>query len=156
MLAKQSFMRNSLAAVVAAATLLGTSAGLVGAVATRAVAAPSCNQTVDAAAVHSVTTTIQGGIDAASPGDTICVWPGLYNQDQANGRSTDTGGSGPNDFNIFVGKSVTIEGLDSSGNAITTRRRARRRPTRRSSRPIAPTSPISARRTSSCRPTMSR
>jgi len=62
---------------------------------------------------------IQQAIDLASAGDTISVYPGTYNQDEANGRNPDTGGAGSNDFNIFVGKALTIQGVKDSGAPIT-------------------------------------
>ena len=83
---------------------------------------PVCNVTVDASGGHSAITTIQSGVDLATTGQTVCVYPGLYNTDHATGRDPNTGGAGANDFNIFVGsnaKGVTIEGLDASGNLIT-------------------------------------
>ena len=54
-----------------------------------------------------------------SQGDVIKVYPGLYDQDEANGYDPNTGGSGGNDFNIFVNKSITIQGVDGSGSPIT-------------------------------------
>lgn len=63
--------------------------------------------------------TIQAAIDAAIAGDTISVCPGTYDQDEANARDPDTGGAGSNDFNIFVGKAVIIQGVDASGAPIT-------------------------------------
>ena len=63
--------------------------------------------------------TIQAAINAAANGDTINVYPGTYSSDVANGFDPTTGGSGSNDFNIFVNKSVTIRGVDGSGNPIT-------------------------------------
>jgi pectin methylesterase-like acyl-CoA thioesterase len=62
--------------------------------------------------------TIQAAIDAAAADDTILVCPGTYDQDEANGRDPNTGGSGSNDFNIFVGKALTIRGVDASGTPI--------------------------------------
>lgn len=63
--------------------------------------------------------TIQHAIDASCTGDTINVYPGTYAQDEANGRNPDTGGAGGNDFNIFVNKALTIQGVDGSGTPIT-------------------------------------
>lgn len=63
--------------------------------------------------------TIQPAIDAASPGDTINVYPGSYNVDEANGRDPITGSAGGNNFNIFVGKAVTIQGVTAAGVPIT-------------------------------------
>ena len=63
--------------------------------------------------------TIQGAIDVAISGDTIAVTPGTYNQDEANGYDAVTGDAGSSNFNIFVNKSVTIEGVDANGNLIT-------------------------------------
>ena len=63
--------------------------------------------------------TIQAAIDAASNGDLIKVFPGTYNIDEANGRDPVTGGAGGNDFNIFVNKSVTIQGVTAGGAPIT-------------------------------------
>ena len=112
-------LRRFVAIIASACLLGGGAAGLVMGSAANAGAAPTCDVKVDTNGIHSGILTIQGGIDAAVAGDTICVWPGLYNQDQALARDPNTGGAGSNDFNIFVGKSVTILGLDSSGNAIT-------------------------------------
>jgi parallel beta-helix repeat protein len=63
--------------------------------------------------------TIQGAISDASSGDTINVYPGIYDQDEANGYNPATGGSGSNNFNIFVNKSVTIQGVTANGQPIT-------------------------------------
>ncbi len=73
----------------------------------------------DCNASDAAYSTIQAAIDAAASGDTINVCPGTYNQDQANGRNPDTGGAGSNDFNIFVGKPLTIRGVNASGVPIT-------------------------------------
>jgi parallel beta-helix repeat protein len=62
---------------------------------------------------------IQEAIDLASDGDTIKVYPGTYDQDEANDRDPVNGGAGSTDFNIFVDKSVTIQGVDEDGNPIT-------------------------------------
>ena len=62
---------------------------------------------------------IQGGIDAVADAGTVNVYAGTYDQDEANGYNPVTGGSGTSDFNIFVNKSVTIQGIDSSGTPIT-------------------------------------
>ncbi|MGO9876067.1 MAG: fibronectin type III domain-containing protein [Acidimicrobiia bacterium] len=121
---RRSFAKVS--AALAACVMVGATSSVVltaalvtGPLAKAAAAAPTCNETVDQTGMHGPYTTIQAAIDAASTGDTICVWPGMYNQDQANGRLTTGPGGGINDFNIFVGTSVTIEGLDASGNLIT-------------------------------------
>jgi hypothetical protein len=63
--------------------------------------------------------TIQAAIDAAFPGDVIKVFPGTYNQDEANGWDPVTGGPGSSNFNIFVNKSLTIQGVDGTGTPIT-------------------------------------
>jgi parallel beta-helix repeat protein len=62
--------------------------------------------------------TVQEGIDGVV-GSTVDVYPGTYNQDEANGYDPNTGGAGSNDFNIFVNKAVTIRGVDGSGAPIT-------------------------------------
>ena len=62
---------------------------------------------------------IQYGINAVATGGTINVYPGTYDQDEANGYNAVTGGPGSSNFNIFVNKSVTIQGVDSSGAPIT-------------------------------------
>jgi len=62
---------------------------------------------------------IQDGIDAVTTGGTVDVYPGTYNQDEANDRDPDTGGAGSSDFNIFVNKALTIQGVDDSGAPIT-------------------------------------
>jgi parallel beta-helix repeat protein len=62
---------------------------------------------------------IQAAIDAASAGDTIEVYPGTYDQEEANDRDLYNGGAGSTDLNIFVDKSVTIQGVDEDGNPIT-------------------------------------
>jgi hypothetical protein len=63
--------------------------------------------------------TIQAAINASNNGDTINVYPGLYNQDEANSYDPSTGGAGSNDFNVFVNKSVTIRGVNASGVPVT-------------------------------------
>ncbi|MFA5971107.1 MAG: right-handed parallel beta-helix repeat-containing protein [Lentimicrobiaceae bacterium] len=65
--------------------------------------------------------TIQEAIDhpLTVDGNIIKVYPGTYNQDEANNRNAVTGGVGTSNFNIFVNKSVTIQGVDASGNPIT-------------------------------------
>ena len=96
---------------------------VVGPVAAPVGASPlTCNVTVDVSMAHSSITTIQAGVDAATAGQTVCVYPGIYNHDQATNRDPNTGLTGTNDFNIFVGHlatGVTIQGVDASGNAIT-------------------------------------
>ena len=62
--------------------------------------------------------TIQGGIDAVAATGTVNVYPGTYNQDEANARDPMTGGAGSNDFNIFVGKAMLIRGVDGGGTPI--------------------------------------
>ena len=62
---------------------------------------------------------IQDGIDAVSAGGTVNVFPGNYNQDEANGYDPLTGGSGSSNFNIFVNKPVTIQGVKADGTPIT-------------------------------------
>ncbi len=59
--------------------------------------------------------TIQAAVDASSSGDIINVYPGTYNQDEANDRDPVNGGPGTSDFNIFVDKSVTIQGVTAGG-----------------------------------------
>jgi len=63
--------------------------------------------------------TIQAAIDASTSGDVINVYPGTYNQDEANGWDPVTGGTGTSNFNIFVNKSVTIQGVTAGGVPIT-------------------------------------
>ncbi len=64
--------------------------------------------------------TIQLGVDAVVPGGTVFVYPGTYDQDEANARDPINGGSGSNDFNIFIDKpGMLLEGVDASGNPIT-------------------------------------
>ena len=62
---------------------------------------------------------IQSAINAATAGDVISVYPGIYNQDEANGFNIVTGGAGSSNLNIFVNKSLTIQGVDASGVPIT-------------------------------------
>jgi hypothetical protein len=69
--------------------------------------------------VPTIFSRIQDAIDAASAGDTINVYPGTYDQDEANDRDLYNGGAGSTDLNIFVDKSVTIQGVDEDGNPIT-------------------------------------
>src|SRR5665213_2360754 len=126
---KAKFMRRVLASVTALVGLL--TVGMV-AVPTGVASAngPSCTTTCyvnatgsdsnDGATPATALATIQGAINAVSASGTVLVAPGTYNQDQANGYDPVTGGSGSNDFNIFVNKSITIQGTDSSGNPITT------------------------------------
>jgi hypothetical protein len=105
------------AAPVAGVLVAGPLSGPVGATPL------TCNVTVDVSMAHSPITTIQAGVDAATAGQTVCVYPGIYNQDHATNRDPDTGLIGSNNnFNIFVGHNatgVTIQGVDASGNAIT-------------------------------------
>ena len=63
--------------------------------------------------------TIQHAIDVASDGDTIKIYPGTYDQDEANSRDRLNGGVGSDNFNIFVDKSVTLQGVDANGVPIT-------------------------------------
>src|SRR3989304_6881295 len=56
--------------------------------------------------------TIQEAIVAASSGDIISVFPGTYDQDEANGYDPTTGGAGGNDFNIFGNEEGTIQGVN--------------------------------------------
>jgi hypothetical protein len=69
--------------------------------------------------VPAIFSRIQDAIDAASAGDTIDVYPGTYDQDEANDRDLYNGGAGTTDLNIFVDKSLTIQGVDEDGNPIT-------------------------------------
>jgi parallel beta-helix repeat protein len=69
--------------------------------------------------VPAILSRIQDAIDAASAGDTIDVYPGTYDQDEANDRDLYNGGAGTTDLNIFVDKSLTILGVDEDGNPIT-------------------------------------
>jgi hypothetical protein len=62
---------------------------------------------------------IQPAIDAVAAGGVINVYPGTYSRDEANGRDPMTGGAGSNDFNIFVNKDITIQGVDAGGDPIT-------------------------------------
>jgi hypothetical protein len=64
--------------------------------------------------------TIQEAIDhpLTVNGNIIKVYPGSYNMDEANNRNAVTGGVGTSNFNIFVNKSITIQGVDASGNEI--------------------------------------
>ncbi len=65
-------------------------------------------------------TTIQGAIDAATPGDTIHVYPGAYSE-TATGRTL-YDASGPYQFGLFIGQDksgITIQGVDADGNPIT-------------------------------------
>jgi len=69
--------------------------------------------------VPTIFSSIQDAIDAASTGDTISVYPGTYDQDEANDRDLLNGGAGTTDLNIFVDKCVTIQGVDGDGNPVT-------------------------------------
>src|SRR5271169_2935517 len=69
--------------------------------------------------VPSTFATIQAAINAASNGDTINVYPGTFNQDAAVGFDPSTGGTGSNNFNIFVNKSVVIRGVTALGVPVT-------------------------------------
>ncbi|MCX6243102.1 MAG: right-handed parallel beta-helix repeat-containing protein [Bacteroidetes bacterium] len=63
--------------------------------------------------------TIQAAINGVNPNGTVNVYPGTYNQDEANGYNMLTGGTGTSNFNIFVNKSVTIQGVTALGVPIT-------------------------------------
>ncbi|HUS82321.1 MAG TPA: right-handed parallel beta-helix repeat-containing protein [Dehalococcoidia bacterium] len=63
--------------------------------------------------------TIQEAIDTVTPGGTVDVYPGTYDQDEANDRDPVNGGAGSDDFNIFVDKALTIQGVNDSGTPIT-------------------------------------
>lgn len=67
----------------------------------------------------AVNATIQPAIDAANNGDTINVYPGSYTKEHAEARNATTGGVGPNNFNLFIDKEITLQGVDASGNPIT-------------------------------------
>jgi parallel beta-helix repeat protein len=69
--------------------------------------------------VSNACLTIAGAIGKASSGDTINVYPGTYNDDEANDRDPLTGGAGSNNFNVFVNKSLTIQGVTAGGAPIT-------------------------------------
>jgi parallel beta-helix repeat protein len=62
---------------------------------------------------------IQPAIDRVANGGRVDVYPGTYNRDEANGWDPMTGLAGSNDFNIFVNKGITIQGVTEGGVAIT-------------------------------------
>ncbi|SME92814.1 Hemolysin-type calcium-binding repeat-containing protein, partial [Tistlia consotensis USBA 355] len=66
---------------------------------------------------------LQGAIDAASDGDTILVYPGQYsesaNYNPNTGLNDPSYAGGNNPLGLVIGKSVTIQGVDSAGHAIT-------------------------------------
>src|SRR5262249_9632332 len=68
--------------------------------------------------------TIQQGIDTVSPGGTVNVRPGNYDE-TATGRTitaSNGGPNGPHQFGLFVSRGqsgITIQGVDSSDTAIT-------------------------------------
>ncbi len=62
--------------------------------------------------------TIQAAIDAAVNGDIINVRPGNYTE-SANYNPEDNSNSGSNPLGLLVNKSVTIQGVDATGAAIT-------------------------------------
>jgi len=64
-------------------------------------------------------TTIQSAIDASSDGDVINVYPGTYAEAADGPRDPEKGGTGSNLMNLFVDKSVTIQGVNASGSPIT-------------------------------------
>ena len=61
---------------------------------------------------------LQSAINEATAGDVLSVYPGTYNLDEANGFDLVTGATGTTDFNIFVNKPLTIQGVDGSGTPI--------------------------------------
>lgn len=65
--------------------------------------------------------TIQDAINNAQVSGTINVFPGTYDDDEANDFNAVNGGTGTSDFNIFVNKPVTIQGVKSDGTVITDR-----------------------------------
>jgi len=66
-------------------------------------------------------TTIQAAIDAANSGDTINVYPGVYDETASDRYIWNSNGTvGPYQFGLFIDKDdITIQGVDSSGNPIT-------------------------------------
>lgn len=61
--------------------------------------------------------TIQAAIDAANPGDTINIFPGVYSE-TASGRWV-RGTNGPHQFGLFIeDNGITLQGVDASGVAI--------------------------------------
>jgi len=71
-------------------------------------------------AIPVIYSSIQAAIDASTTadGDILSIYPGTYDFDEANNRDMLTGGSGSSNFNIFVNKSITLQGVDDSGNPI--------------------------------------
>ena len=61
---------------------------------------------------------LQAVIDSAADGDTILVFPGNY-VETANYNPADNTNSGTNPLSLLINKSVTIQGVDAAGNAIT-------------------------------------
>src|SRR5436190_23722886 len=68
--------------------------------------------------------TIQKGIDSVSPGGTVNVRPGNYNETATNRTITQSNGgpNGPHQFGLFVPfaqSGITVQGVDSSDVPIT-------------------------------------
>lgn len=61
---------------------------------------------------------LQAVIDSAADGDTILVFPGNY-VETANYNPADNTNSGTNPLSLLINKSLTIQGVDAAGNAIT-------------------------------------
>jgi hypothetical protein len=64
---------------------------------------------------------IQDAINKVSEKGIVNVLPGTYSKEQAKGFNPITGKTGSHNFNIFINKSITLRGVDASGNPIENR-----------------------------------